>query len=52
MLYEVITLHVGAGVPERLVGDRLRLEQILLNYGSNAIKFTERGMVQIRNNFV
>ncbi len=42
-----MVLHVGAGVPERLVGDRLRLEQILLNYGSNAIKFTERGMVQI-----
>lgn len=36
------------GWPGRLVGDPLRLEQILLNLGNNAVKFTERGHVIIQ----
>ena len=31
----------------RIIGDRTRLMQILLNLSDNAIKFTDRGMVKI-----
>jgi len=45
-----VRLSVAADVPERVSGDPLRLRQILLNYLSNAVKFTERGQIRIEVN--
>ena len=35
-------------LPERLLGDGVRVTQALLNYVNNAVKFTERGGITIR----
>jgi two-component system sensor histidine kinase/response regulator len=40
-------IEVDPLVPETLIGDPTRLEQVLLNLGSNAIKFTNYGLIQL-----
>jgi PAS domain S-box-containing protein len=42
-----LVFDIASDVPRHLVGDSLRIGQILINYANNAVKFTEQGEVDI-----
>ncbi|WP_221798215.1 response regulator [Oceanobacter mangrovi] len=43
-----VDVQLDPAIPPCLVGDPLRLTQVLMNFASNAAKFTERGRVELR----
>ena len=42
-----LLFNIAADVPTALIGDPLRLGQILVNLGNNAVKFTEEGEILV-----
>ncbi len=48
---EVIS-RIDPALPKVLRGDRMRLSQVLLNFATNAVKFTESGAIALRARLV
>jgi|GEM_PF-1621144 two-component system, sensor histidine kinase and response regulator len=45
-----VIFDIDPALPAHLVGDPLRIGQILVNYANNSVKFTEKGEIFIRAN--
>lgn len=42
-----LSFNITSSVPDSLIGDAMRVKQIIINLASNAIKFTDKGSVNI-----
>jgi two-component system, sensor histidine kinase and response regulator len=47
-----VVFDIDPAVPQSLRGDPMRFAQLILNYTSNAVKFTERGTIVLRARLV
>jgi len=47
-----VLVNIDPTIPEYLIGDKLRLSQIIMNLVSNALKFTKKGKVNINVNLL
>lgn len=43
-----VVFEIAGDVPETMVGDDMRLQQVLVNLAGNAVKFTDEGEVTVR----
>ena len=42
-----LSLRIAPSIPDSLIGDAMRIKQVIINLASNAIKFTDNGCVNI-----
>lgn len=47
-----LILNIDPELPVKLLGDSIRLKQIIVNLTNNAVKFTQNGKVELRLGFV